>query len=101
RRLLLERIVMKRRFDDAPDDYDRASPVFHAAKAEAAPPFMVVHGDRDSLAPLGAALRFCDVLRSRGGAPLVWACLPGAQHAFEVFPSLRSVPAVHGVHRFC
>jgi acetyl esterase/lipase len=103
RNLLLERIVMKRRFDDAPDDFDRASPVFHAGAAGAdAPPFMVLHGDRDSLAPLGGALRFCDVLRTRGGkGPLVWACLPGAQHAFEVFPSLRSVPAVHGVHRFC
>jgi acetyl esterase/lipase len=103
RRILLERIVMKRRFDDAPDDFDRASPIFHATSLGTdAPPFMVLHGDRDSLAPLGGALRFCDVLRSRGGkGPLVWAVLPGAQHAFEVFPSLRSVPAVHGVHRFC
>jgi acetyl esterase/lipase len=101
RRLILERIVMKRRFADAPDDFDRASPIYHAATAEA-PPFMVLHGDRDSLAPLGGALGFCDVLRSRGGrAPLVWVSLPGAQHAFELFPSLRSVPAVHGVHRFC
>jgi acetyl esterase/lipase len=113
---LLARIVMKRRFADAPDDYDRASPIYHATTA-AAPPFMVLHGDRDSLAPLGGALRFCDVLRSRdaqtaprvtdpmsgaASAPvIVFAQLPGAQHAFEVFPSLRSVPAVHGVHRFC
>jgi acetyl esterase/lipase len=103
RSLLLERIVMKRRFADAPDDFDRASPTFYAASLGAdAPPFMVLHGDRDSLAPLGGALHFCDVLRSRGGkGPLVWACLPGAQHAFDVFPSLRSIPAVHGVHRFC
>ncbi|HTJ46260.1 MAG TPA: alpha/beta hydrolase [Kofleriaceae bacterium] len=102
RKLLLERIVMKRRFADAEDDYDRASPIFHAQSLAAIPPFMVLHGDRDSLAPLGGALRFCDVVRSRNGkSPLVWACLPGAQHAFEVFPSLRSVPAVHGVHRFC
>jgi hypothetical protein len=27
--------------------------------------------------------------------------LPGAQHAFELFPSLRSVASVHGTHRFC
>jgi hypothetical protein len=27
--------------------------------------------------------------------------LPGAHHAFELFPSLRSVVVVHGVHRFC
>jgi acetyl esterase/lipase len=102
RRILLERIVMKQRFADAPELYDAASPVFHAEKLADAPPFMVLHGDRDSLAPLGGALRFCDVLRSRGGkAPLVWCVLPGAQHAFEVFPSLRSIPAVHGVHRFC
>ena len=103
RRILLEKIVMKRRFADEPDAFDAASPVYHAGLRGAdAPPFMVLHGDRDSLAPLGAALKFCDVLRTRGGkGPLVWVCLPGAQHAFEVFPSLRSVPAVHGVHRFC
>ena len=101
RRLILERIVMKRRFDDVPHEFDRASPMFHA-KTAAAPPFMVRHGDHDSLAPLGGALGFCDALRSRGGdAPLVWVNLPGAQHAFELFPSLRSIPAVHGVHRFC
>lgn len=102
RELLLERIVMKRRFAEAPELFDAASPIFHAQTLDDAPPFMVIHGDRDSLAPLGGALRFCDVLRSRGGkSPLVWCVLPGAQHAFEVFPSLRSVPAVHGVHRFC
>jgi hypothetical protein len=32
---------------------------------------------------------------------VAWIERPGAQHAFEVFPSLRSVVAVHGVHRFC
>jgi hypothetical protein len=30
----------------------------------------------------------------------VYAEIPGAQHAFEIFPSLRSTFVVHGVERF-
>jgi hypothetical protein len=33
-------------------------------------------------------------------APLVYAEIPGAQHAFELFPSLRSTFVIHGVERF-
>jgi len=98
-RMILERIVLKRRFADEPDRFDAASPVaqLHAD----APPFLVVHGDRDSIAPLAGAARFVDAFRSVARAPMVWISLPGAQHMFEWFPSLRSVPVVHGVHRFC
>jgi acetyl esterase/lipase len=98
-RFLLERYIMKGRLAEAAARYDAASPI---AQVQAdAPPFMVVHGDRDSIAPVAGAARFVDAFRAVARAPLVWARLPGAQHMFEWFPSLRSVPAVHGVHRFC
>ncbi|MCA9679847.1 MAG: alpha/beta hydrolase, partial [Myxococcales bacterium] len=101
RRLLLERVVMKRRFDDAPEEFDKASPRWRIAGAAAPPPFMLLHGDRDSLAPAPAARDFRDHLRRASSAPVVWVELPGAQHAFEIFPSLRSDVAVRGVERFC
>jgi acetyl esterase/lipase len=98
-RWFLERVVMKRRLADAPEEFDKASPI--ARIGAGAPPFMVLQGDRDSLTPAAGAARFVAALRARSRAPVVFVELPGAHHAFEIFPSLRSVPAVHGVHRFC
>jgi len=95
----LERVVMKRRLADAPEEFDKASPITRIGAD--APPFMVLQGDRDTLTPAAGATRFVEALRARSQAPVVFVELPGAQHAFEIFPSLRSVPAVHGVHRFC
>jgi acetyl esterase/lipase len=99
RALLLERIVMKRRFRDAPEEFDKASPRWRLG--EHAPPFMILHGTRDSLAPLLGARRFRDELRAVTAAPVVWVELPGAQHAFEIFPSVRAASAIAGVEQFC
>ncbi|HVK73077.1 MAG TPA: alpha/beta hydrolase [Kofleriaceae bacterium] len=99
RDLLLRRLVMKKRIEDDRAAYERASPVYQVHAD--APPFLIVHGDRDSLAPIAQARRFRDQLAAVSRAHVGWIELPGAQHAFEVFPSLRSVVAVHGVHRFC
>ncbi len=98
-RLLLERIIMKRRFRDAHPDFDKASPMsrVHAD----APPFFLLHGDRDNLAPVGEARQFSDALRNQSRSPVAYAELRGAQHAFELFPSVRSVHAIHAVERFC
>jgi acetyl esterase/lipase len=96
--LLMARLVMKCKLADARDRYAKASPL--AQVCEAAPPFLLLHGDRDTLAPVGAARRFRDALRA-AGVTTAYVELPGAHHAFELFPSLRSVAVVHGVHRFC
>jgi len=32
--------------------------------------------------------------------PVAYAEIPGAQHAFELFPSLRTTYVIHGVERF-
>ena len=97
--LLLRYLVMKTSIDGDRAAYERASPLYQVCAD--APPFLLVHGDRDSLAPLAQARRFRDALAKVSCAPVGWVELPGAQHAFEIFPSLRSVVAVHGVHRFC
>ncbi|MGH7895109.1 MAG: alpha/beta hydrolase fold domain-containing protein [Candidatus Binatia bacterium] len=95
---LLERYVMKTKRAHAGDAYEKASPMsrVHAA----APPFFVIHGDRDTLVPVAEARRFSEALRTALHAPVAYAEIPGAQHAFEIFPSLRTTFVVHGVERF-
>ncbi|GII28141.1 alpha/beta hydrolase [Planotetraspora mira] len=65
-----------------------------------APPFFIAHGDRDSIAPVDAARLFAGKLRGTSSAPVVYAELPGAQHAFDLFHSLRFEKVVDGVEAF-
>jgi acetyl esterase/lipase len=95
---LLERQVMKCRFDDAADRWRRASP-FHCVGQEV-PPFFVIHGDHDTLVPVAEARAFAEALRAVSPGRVCYAEIPGAQHAFEIFPSLRTTFVIHGVERF-
>ena len=65
-----------------------------------APPFLVVHGDLDSLVPVEEARRFVGLLQGCSRAPVLYAEIPGAQHAFELFSSLRAELVLCGVERF-
>jgi acetyl esterase/lipase len=78
--------------------YRAASPL--ARVREDAPPFFVIHGDLDSLIPIPEARTFVDALRAVSRNPVAYAELAGAQHAFDVFPSIRSAHVVRGVERF-
>ncbi len=98
-RMMLEKVIMKRRLQEAPEAYAKASPVDRLG--DHAPPFLIFHGDRDNLAPVGEARRFAEAFREKTGAPLAYVELPGAQHAFELFPSVRSLCVMNGVERFC
>jgi acetyl esterase/lipase len=95
---VLERFVMKARLNDAPDRFEAASPIAHIGPE--APPFLVVHGDRDSLIPVAEARMFVNALRHASTAPCVYIELPGAQHAFDVFPSVRTLNLMHGLEVF-
>ena len=95
---LLERRVMKARFADDPTPFERASPI--ARITADAPPFFVIHGSHDTMVPVGEARHFVDVFRHVARSPIVYAEVPGAQHAFEIFPSVRSTFVIHGVERF-
>jgi acetyl esterase/lipase len=94
----VERLVIKQKVADAPDVFAQASPLEHVRSD--APAFMVVHGTSDSLVPVGGARAFATRLREVSAAPSVLLELPGAQHAFEIFHSIRSEAVVRGVHRF-
>ena len=95
---LLEEKVMKASLEEDREAYDRASPMslIHSE----APPFFIVHGDRDTLVPVAEARRFAEDLRRTAPGPVVYAEIPGAQHAFEIFPSLRGELVLAGVERF-
>jgi acetyl esterase/lipase len=97
-RLFLERVVMKRPFATHRGDYERASPMSRV-NADA-PPFFVIHGSHDSLVPVAEAREFVRLLRATSKAPVAYAEIPTAQHAFEVFHSLRTQNVVEAVERF-
>ncbi len=95
---LLERYVVKAFLDEEPERYREASPLDHIRPD--APPFLIIHGDRDTLAPLADARLFARELAAVSRAPVIFAELRGAQHAFDVFVSPRSIPVIEAVERF-
>jgi acetyl esterase/lipase len=78
--------------------YEDASPLAHVRPD--APPFFVIHGASDNLAPVGQAREFVSRLRAVSEAPVAYAEVPGASHAFDVFHSPRTAYAVHAIERF-
>ncbi|WP_199747780.1 alpha/beta hydrolase [Actinomadura sp. WAC 06369] len=65
-----------------------------------APPVLVVHGDRDTIVPVESARDFTARLREASTRPVVYAELPWAQHAFDLFHSLRFEAVVDTVEAF-
>ncbi len=94
----LERIVMKKPFAGNEELYRKASPM-HRIHADA-PPFFVLHGDADSLCSVEEARGFVARLREVSKRPVAYAEVPGAQHAFEIFHTPRTVGVVPAVERF-
>jgi acetyl esterase/lipase len=90
--------VFKSSVADARAVWAQASPISHVGPE--APPFFVIHGVNDSLVPVAQARTFVDELRKACDHPVVYAELPGAQHAFEMFPSVRASASAHAVERF-
>ena len=65
-----------------------------------APPFFIVHGTLDTLVPHHEARAFADRLRSVSDRPVVYAELPGAQHSFDAFQSIRFHAVTDAILRF-
>lgn len=81
------------------DGFDpRSSPAAHVNAG--APPFLIVHGARDTIIPVRWARGFADDLRAGSRQPVVYAELPGAQHSFDYFNSLRTQLVVERVEVF-
>jgi acetyl esterase/lipase len=97
-RLFLESWVMKAFVDEEPEKFEAASPIHWID--DNAPAMFVIHGDKDTLAPVEDARTFVARLRELSQQPVVYAEMRGAQHAFEVFPSARAARVIEGVERF-
>jgi acetyl esterase/lipase len=65
-----------------------------------APPFLVAHGDNDNRIDVSHGDHFVAHLRGASAAPVVYFRLPGAQHAFDLFRSLRFDHVVDGIVTF-
>lgn len=81
-----------------PELFEAASPLLRITPD--APDFFVVHGSYDTLVPVTQARLFVDRLRQVSKRTVVYAELSGAQHAFDVFPSIRSSHVVRAIDRY-
>ena len=80
------------------DAFVQASPLAHVG--EHTPDFFVIHGRNDTLVSVNQARAFVAALRERSDATVTYAELPGAQHAFDVFSSIRSQHTIAAVQRW-
>ncbi|KPK14752.1 MAG: hypothetical protein AMJ62_11950 [Myxococcales bacterium SG8_38] len=95
---MLEPLIMKAFLDEEPGKFHRASPIDRVHPA--APPFLIVHGDRDTLAPVEDARLFAERLREASRSEVIYAELRGAQHAFDIFASPRTARMLDGTLHF-
>ena len=94
----VEPLIIKAFLDDEPERFSAASPL-DQVRADA-PPFFVIHGDKDTLAPVEDARTFVDLMGEVSEAPVVYLELHGAQHAFDTFTSIRTRRVIRAVDRF-
>lgn len=98
REWLFEKVVLKQTLDEAPDLYREVSPAHRVT--EDAPAFLIFHGDQDSLVPVEDARAFAKRLEDVSRNPVLYVEMPGAEHAFDIFPSLRTARVVECIERF-
>jgi acetyl esterase/lipase len=94
----IERVLLKCPLATERDRWLKGSPI-HWISADA-PPTMIIHGTNDSLVPVEGARRMAESLRAVSKQPVVYAELPYAQHAFDIYASLRTRHTVRAVERF-
>jgi len=94
----VEQHVLKVPAADEPDRWRRASPIGWVGPD--APPMMLIHGANDSLAPVEGARVMAAELQAVSRQPVVYAELPLAQHAFDIYASLRTRYTVRAVEQF-
>ena len=95
---LFAKVVLKKHVDEAPDLYRSVSPTYRVT--DAAPPFLIFHGDQDTLVPVDDARDFARRLEETSRNRVLYVEMPGAEHAFDIFPSLRTARVVECIERF-
>jgi acetyl esterase/lipase len=80
------------------EEFELASPLSHVVPD--APDFFVIHGAHDGLVSVRQARAFVARLREVSTGVTTYLELPGTQHAFEVFSSIRSQQVIRAVERW-
>ncbi|MBO9531830.1 MAG: alpha/beta hydrolase [Solirubrobacteraceae bacterium] len=97
-RRLVEKIVFKTTVAENHDLFKLTSPMEHLRRD--AVPFFVIHGDGDTLVPVAESRDFVAALRDASDHVVLYAEMPGGQHAFDMLPTWRSVPVIRAAERF-
>ena len=92
------RRVLKKRFTEFPEAFQKASPL-HQIHSKT-PAMLLVQGKNDTMAPLAGARLFAKALKKTSQEPVVLMEFSGTQHAFDILPSLRTRQMIRGVGRF-
>ncbi|MFP1150872.1 alpha/beta hydrolase fold domain-containing protein [Mycobacterium sherrisii] len=94
----LEQFVMRARYTETPERFRAASPISYVH--DQAPPFFVLHGQKDELVPCTQARDFCAAMRAAGAPAVAHAELANAHHAFDILSTARSRLAANAVGDF-
>jgi acetyl esterase/lipase len=94
----LTKIVIGRSRGEAFDIWSQGSPMSWLRSD--APPFFILHGTIDTMTSPVQARTFSEGLRAVSKNPVLYAELPGAQHMFDSFPTVRGAATVAAVDRF-
>jgi acetyl esterase/lipase len=64
------------------------------------PALLIVHGDQDTLTPAATARALAERARASSANPVAYVELPGAQHSFDLFTSIRFEAVIDGIAAF-
>lgn len=97
RDFVAENVMRTDHVEDA-DAWSRNSPVDRVHPD--VPPMMVIHGALDSLVPVEQARQLVAKLHATSEHDVTYVELAGAQHAFDIFGSPRTVRTIEYVERY-
>lgn len=89
----LERVVVKKSIARRPEIFRDASPIARVHRN--APPFLVIHGSKDTVIPVEQARSFVERLRSVSHSMVGYLELPGAGHGYDLIDGERASAAAH------
>ncbi|OBI47722.1 alpha/beta hydrolase [Mycobacterium sp. E787] len=94
----LERVVVRKSIARHPEVFRDASPIARVHRN--APPFLVIHGSRDSIIPVEQARSFVERLRAVSHSMVGYLELPGAGHGYDLIDGERAGAAAHAASLF-
>lgn len=89
----LERVVVKKSIARRPEIFRDASPIARVHRN--APPFLVIHGSKDTVIPVEQARSFVERLRAVSHSMVGYLEFPGAGHGYDLVDGERAGAAAH------